>query len=380
MKFLTGLVLLLLLNSCGLVLAQAESNFYSIGKIIKIKSKVLNEERKIYVYLPKEYDSTNENYPVLYVLNSELNFNHAVGTESYLAETQIIPKLIVVGIDIKNINLDLNEIDHSAADKFLSFIKDELQQYINANYRTQPFNILFSHSVTGAFAFYILLKQPEIFNSFIISSPYDKDKFNYLSSLAEEALPAKYERPKFLLIMVGNDPYFSESISKLTEVINKKAGGNLLWYYTMLDNESYSYSALITLYNGLQFTYGDYKVPSTMSAAGNLDTLKTYFKKLSLDYGYDLKIPERLLTEFGFQVLNAQRLNDAIDVFKYEAEAFPNSPASYGYLGLALEQNNNLAEAEKNYSIAYEKSVEQNSTLVEYYKSQLEKIKMKSGR
>ena len=72
-------------------------------------------------------------------------------------------------------------------------------------------------------------------------------------------------------------------------------------------------------------------------------------------------IPERLLTEFGFQVLNAKRLNDAIDIFKYEVETFPNSPASYGYLGLAFEQNNNLAEAEKNYSIAYQKSVEQNS-------------------
>ena len=86
---------------------------YRLEKLLHIKSKFLNEERKIYVYLPEGYDSTNEKYPVLYVLNSELNFKHAVGTESYLAETQIIPKHIVVGIDIKNISFDLNEIDHS---------------------------------------------------------------------------------------------------------------------------------------------------------------------------------------------------------------------------------------------------------------------------
>ena len=74
--------------------------------------------------------------------------------------------------------------------------------------------------------------------------------------------------------MVGNDPYFSESINKLTDVINKKAGENLLWYYTILDNESYSYSALITLYNGFSLLMVIIKFHPQCPPKGNLDTLK----------------------------------------------------------------------------------------------------------
>ncbi len=377
MKFLSTLVITILLNSFSINFAQDDTNTLSIGETINIKSKFLNEERKIYVYLPKGYDLTNEKYPVLYVLNSELNFKHAVGTESYLAETQIIPSHIIVGIDTKNISLDLNMVDNSDIDKFLSFIQDELQQYINTNYRTQPFNILFSHSFTGGIAFYTLLKQPMMFNSFIISSPYDKDDFNFLSSLANERLPQKYELPKYLLIMVGNDTYLSESIKKLTDEINNRAVQNLYWYYTILDNETYSNSSLITLYDGLQYTYGDYKVPTTMSSEGNLDSLKNYFKRISFNFGYSVTIPEKLLTEFGFQVLNAKRLIDAIGVFKYAVETFPESPANYSYLGLALELNNQLEEAEKNYAAAYEISVKHNSNLTDYYHDQVEKVKQK---
>ena len=103
MKLLIKLFALMLVISISSAFAQSESESFSIGKIITINSKALNQERQIIVNLPDEYNSTNQRYPVLYVLNSEQNFKHAVGTESYLAETQIIPKHIVVGIDIKNI-------------------------------------------------------------------------------------------------------------------------------------------------------------------------------------------------------------------------------------------------------------------------------------
>ena len=348
--------------------------------IITLKSKVLNEERKILISLPKGYDLSNERYPVLFILDSKTNFNHAFGTESYLSEVEMIPKHIVVGIEIPHPLKDLDMMMENSREAFSAFVQEEVIPHIDKNYRTQPFKILFGHSISGTYALYILLAHPENFNSYIVSSPYDKDEFNFLSSLADQKLPAKYVHSKYLLIMAGYEPYFYESIKKLTDVINKKATQNLLWYYTILDNESYSNSALITLYNGLQYTYGDYKVPTTLSASGNLDSLKMHFNKLSFEYGYELKIPEKLLIEFGFQILNERRLKDAIEIFKYSIETFPDSPQGFSDLGIVLEEDNQLEEAEKYFTIAYEKSLKQDSNLTDYYKDQIEKVKQKISK
>ena len=379
MKLFLSLLIILFLQS-SLILCQSENNNYSIGNSINIKSKILNEDRRIFVSLPEDYNSTDKRYPVLFVLDSKTNFKHSFGTESYLSEAEMIPNHIVVGIEISNPIKDLNLNSIDDRESFSSFIKDEVIPLIDKNYRTQPFKILFGHSVSGTFALYVFLAHEELFNSYIVSSPYDTSEFRFLSNIAKESLSAKYNRAKYLLIMAGNDPYFNNSLQDFIKQINENAASNLLWYYTILDNENYYNSALITLYNGLQYTYGDYKVPTTMSANGNLDSLKNYFQQLSISYGFDLNIPQRLLTEFGFQVLNAGRLNDAIDIFKYEVGAFPDSPASYGYLGITLEENNSLQDAEENYNIAYNKSVLQNSSSISYYKDKLEKIKMKMNK
>ena len=69
-----------------------------IGDVIKLESKVLEEERTLFIYTPESYNESTFNYPVLYLLDAEWDFHHTTGTIDFLSGSGKIPELIVVGI------------------------------------------------------------------------------------------------------------------------------------------------------------------------------------------------------------------------------------------------------------------------------------------
>lgn len=59
------------------------------------------------------------------------------------------------------------------ASAFLNFIRDELIPVIEQNFRTDPKKrILAGHSLGGTFTAFVLLENPELFDTFIVGSPF----------------------------------------------------------------------------------------------------------------------------------------------------------------------------------------------------------------
>ncbi len=56
-------------------------------------------------------------------------------------------------------------------DSFSKFLREDLIPEINRNYRTNDYKILFGQSNTGLFVLYSLLKQPDLFNAYVVASP-----------------------------------------------------------------------------------------------------------------------------------------------------------------------------------------------------------------
>src|SRR5689334_2705377 len=75
-----------------------------IGKIDSIQSRILNEERKIWIYIPdgaSVEDLEKQRYPVVYLLDGEAHFASVVGMIQQLSEVNnnmVCPKMIIVGI------------------------------------------------------------------------------------------------------------------------------------------------------------------------------------------------------------------------------------------------------------------------------------------
>jgi L-ascorbate metabolism protein UlaG (beta-lactamase superfamily) len=141
------------------------------GHYRTIYSKILGEDRRLLIRLPADYDKSEKKYPVLYKLDGYKDvFIQTCAALDYLVDdmTKKAPEHIVVGIENTDRGRDMQP--GPGADKFLLFIKSELFPFIERDYRTSGFEILGGQSSSSVFALYSFLKEPELFDAFILSS------------------------------------------------------------------------------------------------------------------------------------------------------------------------------------------------------------------
>ena len=174
-------------NAQDNALEQNHTKPFILGHIEEIDSRQLSGKRVLNIYLPEGYDrSDTTRYPVIYLLDgsADEDFIHVVGLVQFYTFPWVnrLPKSIVVGIANVDRRRDFTfpstikeerEANKTAgnSDKFISFIREELQPFINKQYRTTAAATLIGQSLGGLLATEILLKHPQMFTNYIIISP-----------------------------------------------------------------------------------------------------------------------------------------------------------------------------------------------------------------
>lgn len=145
----------------------------------------LKRWRRIWLYLPAGYGSSDLRYPVLYMHDGQNLFEDwsAFGEEWQVDETldRVDGKCIVVGIDngdqkrITEYNV-LDHKDHGKGEgsRYLQFITGTLKPYIDYTYRTLPGREhcwMAGSSMGGLISFFAALQYPHIFGRLGIFSP-----------------------------------------------------------------------------------------------------------------------------------------------------------------------------------------------------------------
>ncbi|RKD91012.1 alpha/beta hydrolase [Mangrovibacterium diazotrophicum] len=160
-------------------------------------SPEINDSIRIDIQLPDSYERfPDQNYPVMYLLDGDFYFDYAAATSQMLSRgiQPFTPQFILVGIstndrfrDFTPTNAKLNNDDtpvppnyhvSGGADRFTQFLTTTLKPQIEANYRTNGFNMLFGHSFGGLYAMDLLLHQKAEFNAWLIADPslwWDKE-------------------------------------------------------------------------------------------------------------------------------------------------------------------------------------------------------------
>ena len=98
---------------CFYTVNGQNNNDIVIGKIDSINSKILDEQRKVWIYVPDANSNgifEKKNYPVVYLLDGDAHFYSVVGMIQQLSSVNgntICPKMIVVGIPNTNRTRDL---------------------------------------------------------------------------------------------------------------------------------------------------------------------------------------------------------------------------------------------------------------------------------
>ena len=223
-RVLKSLLLLLYLFSVTLVKAQAiKDDQIIIGHVDSVKSKILNEKRNIWIYLPKGYDPNSlERYPVIYLLDAEWHFEALSGIEHQLSEVMsntVFPPAIIVGILNTDRNRDLTPTNSlivlggrkieqfkntGGGEKFISFIEKELFPHIDSTYHTAPYKMLIGHSFGGLTAMNILINHTSLFNDYLVIEPSMWWDGRKLLNEAREAFKEKRFEGKNLFLGIAN--------------------------------------------------------------------------------------------------------------------------------------------------------------------------------
>ena len=149
----------------------------------------LNRTRRVWVYLPTDYEETNKSYPVLYMQDGQNLFD---ANTSFSGEWEIDESLnklfdkgdegiIVIGIDnggehrIDEYSPWINaEYGGGKGDDYADFIVETLKPYIDSNFRTKPDRLntgIMGSSLGALISFYTAIEHQDIFSKAGIFSP-----------------------------------------------------------------------------------------------------------------------------------------------------------------------------------------------------------------
>ena len=86
--------------------AQQVTEKITLGHTIYMNSVFLGEGRFVHVYLPPNYEQSENRYPVLYLLDGGVHFLHAAGIVQFLSNNGRMPQAIVIAIPNTNRDRD----------------------------------------------------------------------------------------------------------------------------------------------------------------------------------------------------------------------------------------------------------------------------------
>jgi len=252
---------------------------FVLGVIDHIQSKELGENRTLNIYLPDGYNGKDTvRYPVTYLLDgsADEDFIHIVGLYQFNSFSWInrIPKSIVVGIATVDRRRDFTfptkiEADKKKypttghSDKFIAFIENELQPYIEKRYHTNSSKTIIGQSLGGLLTTEILFKKPTLFNKYIIVSPSLWWDDGSLLNQAPEILQSTFSQRTDIYIGVGKEGLTPTEIPRVMEVdanllaekVSSTKSKNVHVFFEYLPQEDHATIMHQAVYNALKMLY-----------------------------------------------------------------------------------------------------------------------------
>lgn len=256
---------------------------YPKSEIITIHSKVLNEDRKIYIHRPKPNSANSDKrFAVLYVMDGENHFELLAQYADYLSRQDVlaIPKLIIVGIPNTKRTRDLtptvsaigytgkpdaniSKKPSGGNENFLKFINTELIPVIDQSYKMQPYKIFAGHSFGGLAAINCMLTHPEMFDAYIAVSPSFWWDNGYLLKLADQKLEKGAALNKTFFYSDGNEGGSSSSfhtdLLKFDSLIVNKNPNGLNHLYKHYPTETHMTEPIVAYFDALRFIFKEWE-------------------------------------------------------------------------------------------------------------------------
>ena len=235
MNYFSSLLICLTTLFLSKVTAQ-ETTASSQVSTFTIEAPQLEIVKKIWVYLPKSYNSSTKKYPVIYMLDGQNLFDKktAIAEEWNIDETldSINAKIIVIGIESsiqkrteELLPFNTGKYGAGKANALLDFIVKTLKPKIDTTYRTKTNTrntAIFGSSMGGLTSFYASLRHPEVFGKAACFSPAFEHNQNELNAFLKNT---KKFNTKIYFLYNNNKENDTTTLSELNAIeywINSK--------------------------------------------------------------------------------------------------------------------------------------------------------------
>lgn len=245
---------LIVTTLCAMKVAAQSASPLVIGETFTVDSKVLGETRRVNVYLPPAYaESKSARMPVLYMPDGGIaeDFLHVAGLLQVSIGNGTVRPFILVGIENTERRRDMtgpteNERDKKIAPRvggsasFRAFIRRELMPRVKSRYRTTDETAIVGESLAGLFVVETLLKEPDLFDTYIAFDPSLWWNDQKLVSGAAEDLRRQTGITKTLYVANSADEMIPGVMQKFVDILSKSAPPSLRWHYEKMPEESHS--------------------------------------------------------------------------------------------------------------------------------------------
>lgn len=310
-----SLALLLGIVTPAIAAAQSASGAPVVtGQSYTIPSRRLGEARVVDVALPAGYEANlSQHYPVLYVLDGEVEGQAAVTVARFYASTGQLPPMIVVGIRNTERTRDLTPAPaagftplpevgvNGGADAFLSFLADELIPWVDQGYRTAPMRVLVGHSLGGLFGLYALSQRPTLFTGYLVMEP--ATWWNNGRELAATGVALREASARHARVILVN----TESVGADTTGLG---GERPMVRQIRIRGETHASMALAGMMQGLRTMLADFQPPRWEPGTRPIVMLEHY-DSLSRRLGFTVPIPEPVFEQVFLMSVLARDFADA---------------------------------------------------------------------
>jgi predicted alpha/beta superfamily hydrolase len=194
-------------------------------------------------------------------------FLSASGIVTALSDaTWEIPKLIIVGVTNMQWSRDLTPVpiagmeDKTGGGKdFLSFVTNDLFEFIDSTYKTNDHRIFMGHSFGGLFGVHAFIENPKSFDDYILIGTSIATRADYIQeAFKQKILNSNDELNHKIYFSIGGseESRMQKSSLWLLEGLESKKLKNLKWKYEVHPGKNHHTAVPISLMNGLLYVFG----------------------------------------------------------------------------------------------------------------------------
>ncbi|MGD2122817.1 MAG: alpha/beta hydrolase-fold protein [Gemmatimonadota bacterium] len=338
--------------------SQADGDPVRLGTYRVVHSEILGEDRVLQVHLPRGYEGSDSEYPVVYLFYSDFEEGYFAQTVNDLYHLSIdrIPPVILVGIRNTQRYRDFypwpmeDRPDTGKARDFMRALREEIIPFVEEEYRTKPYRIMIGPQAAAVFGAYALLEAPGTFQAFILNDPCRLDSPE--RSLCEGvASVAASEAGSGLFFAVGHDVgedrWPSEALTGLQVALEEGASEGFRWRIDLIPDWPF-FLAPVTVRPALLDLFSGYPFPSPGEASG-WDQLEEHYGAVSTSLGFSVEPPSLILTQAAVGLRERGEYERAQEVLEHLVSLHPSALDGPWQLGHLYREMGDTAQAIRYY-------------------------------